>query len=217
MNQPVEWILERSRLLRETHRFRPRELFRLVRNTDSGELESEWGRNRQVQSEVEALDASRDWEGFSVAYDVLSIRADIYLYFWREDGGTCLAVETDSQVPYLESGGMAEGEWLERFMCSYVAACGASACAHGRGWSATYKPLEPRQLVSELRDGTLFTRPLPGFYMLSEQFLSVDTVSALLQSHEAKRSAQYFLMRYFKVAGGYHVFSSVCQRSWWED
>ncbi|MCP3145377.1 hypothetical protein [Pyxidicoccus xibeiensis] len=169
-----------------------------------------------MKSDEEALEASIGWEGFSVSCDVLSIRADIYLCFWTESRGTCLAVETDSQIPFLESGGMAEGEWLERFMCDYVAACGASACAHGRSWSATYTPLEPQQLVSELRDGALFKRALPGFYMLSEQFMSAAEVSTLLQEHESLRSAQYFLLRYFKTATGYHVFSSICQRSWWE-
>ncbi|MBZ4421603.1 hypothetical protein K8638_34685 [Myxococcus sp. RHST-1-4] len=110
---------------------------------------------------------------------------------------------------------MAEGEWLERFMCAYAATCDSSACAYGRDWPFSFESLEPARLVEELRGGKLLKRPLPGFYLLSPSLLSGEEVSSLLHAQEAELAKHHHLLRYFRTSTGHHVLSSLCRSDWW--
>jgi hypothetical protein len=124
-------LLAGTLALRTAHRFRPRDVTELRWRAEAAKFELQDETEQPVRGDTQAWEIARVWQGFVLSYDVLSIRADIYLGFWEVHGKTCMALETDTQVPYVKPNGMAEGEWLERFMCDYVAACGASACAHG--------------------------------------------------------------------------------------
>lgn len=204
-------LLKGTLALRTAHRFRPRDITGLGWNAEEARFTLRDETEQPVRDDAEALEIARAWPGFFISYDVLSIRADIYLGFWEMHGTTCMALETDTQAPYVKPNGMAEGEWLERFLCDYVATCGVAACAHGWNWPVAYEPLEPARLLSGLRDGTLLTRSYPNFYMLSEQLLSGHELSSLLQEHQPHR-----LLRYFRTPSGYHVLSSLSRRNWWE-
>ena len=203
-------VLGMTGKLRQAYVFKARDMARLSWNEDTGQLEFQEESIQAFRKDSEALDIASAWDGFAVAYNVLSIHATIYLHFWKQDSCACVALEIDDQVPYVKIAGMAEGEWLERFVVEYAETCGASACAYGRDWPIEFVALEPDQLVAELRNGKLLKRPLPGFYMISQSLIGQEELTALLFGH--KRDSR---LRYFRAPSGYHVFSSLCRRSWW--
>jgi hypothetical protein len=204
---PLEQVFVQAAALRESRGFKARDMTGLAWNEDSGQLELQEESIRVLRGEGEVLKVARAWDGFAVAYKVLPIRATVYLHFWRQESSTCLALEIDDQVPYVRVAGMLEGEWLERFVCEYTAACRASACAHGRDWYAEFTPVEPEQIISELRSGELLKRPLPGFYMLSQSLLGNEEMASVLLGQE--RDSR---LRYFRTPTGYHVLSSLCRQ-----
>ncbi|WNG45827.1 hypothetical protein F0U60_18200 [Archangium minus] len=207
---PLDEVFESTAALREAHVFKARDMARLSWGEDSGQLEFQTDSIQTIRKDSEALEVACDWDGFAVAYNILSIRATIYMHFWKQESSTCVALEIDGQVPYIKVTGMAEGEWLERFAIEYTEACGASSCAYGRDWPIEFVALEPEQLVGELRSGKLLKRPLPGFYMLSQALLGKEELATLLLGQE--RDSR---LRYFRTPAGYHALSSLCQRSWW--
>jgi hypothetical protein len=202
-------VFERTGALREAHVFKARDMACLSWDEDSGQLEFQADSIQTFRNDGEALEIARAWDGFAVAYNVLSIRATIYLHFWKQESGTCVALEIDSQIPYVKFAGMDEGEWLERFAIEYAEACGAAACAYGRAWPIEFIALEPEQLVTELRNGKLLKRPLPGFYLLAQTLMEKEELASLLLGQE--RDSR---LRYFRTPSGYHVLSSLCRRSW---
>jgi hypothetical protein len=209
VTEPLAQMFGRTAALRESYGFRPRDMARLSLDEETGQFELQEESIQTIRKDGEALDIASEWEGFAVAYNVLEIRATVYLHFWKQDSGACLALEIDDQVPYVKLEGLAEGEWLERLAVEYTAACGASACAHGRDWYAEFIPLEPEQLILELRSGKLLKRPLPGFYMIAQSLLGNEEMASLLL--EKERDSR---LRYFRTSTGYHVLSSLCRRSW---
>jgi hypothetical protein len=103
------------------------------------------------------------------------------------------------------TGLLLDGEqWLERFAIEYAEACGASACAYGWDWPIELIALEPEQLVTELRNGKLLRRPLPGFYLLAQTLLGKEELASLLLGQE--RDSR---LRYVRTPSGYHVLSSL--------
>ncbi|MFL5350010.1 MAG: hypothetical protein ACJ8AT_34975 [Hyalangium sp.] len=209
VNTPLAHVFRSSAKLRDAHHFKPRGIGRLAWDEVTRQLAFQEDSISPLREDNEATEIASTWDGFSISYDVLSIRAVLYLSFWKQDTATCMAVEIDSQVPYIKPQGMTEGEWLERFICEYIHACGSSECAYGRDWPILFAPLEPEQIVSELRSGMLLKRPLPGFYALAQGLLSKEEMATLLLGQE--RSSR---LRYFHSPAGYYVLSSLCRRNW---
>ncbi|WP_164010871.1 hypothetical protein [Pyxidicoccus trucidator] len=198
--------------LRGLHQFEARELARLGRDERSGRLEFQDDSVRPLRTGEDPLRIASAWDGLVVDYFSKSIRASLYLYFWKWGDSTGLGVEIDDQVPFVEPGGMAQGEWLERFMCSYVQACGAAACANGREWPYALEPLEPVQLVSRWQEEGLPQPPSRGFYMVTAETLRADDITLLRQRNDARANRW---LRYFQTPPNYHVLSTWSRRDWW--
>lgn len=208
----IQDVFVKTERLRTLHQFEPQELARLGRDPESGRLEFQEASVRALRAGEEPLRIASAWDGLVVNYFSKSIRASLYLYFWRWGGSTGLGVELDDQVPFVEPAGMAQGEWLERFMCAYVQACGAAACANGREWPHALEPLEPAQLVSRWRKEGLPKPPARGFYMMTLETLRADELATMRERSDARDKAW---LRYFQTPTGYHVLSTWSRRDWW--
>ena len=208
---PLEQAVYQTQLLRASHRFKARHALRILWDPDANCFDVDFGNDQPIRGDEQALELARTWDGVAIAYDVLSIRASMYLGFWRQAGMTCLSVETDTQVPYVTPSGMAEGEWLERFMCDYVSTCGVAACASGSGWSSM-EPLDATRLIARWREEGLPKRPARGFYMLSKDVLSNAEMDSFLRGRDEQ---DLRWLRYFQTPTGYHVLSTWSRRDWW--
>lgn len=200
----IESIIEKMADLLQEHDFRLREVARLAWNSDQSKLEFDDSTIIKVSSERKALSIAREWDGFALSYNVVSINASMYLYFWNKQGATCLAVQTDTQIPWYESEELAEGEWLERFFCAYTASCRASVCAYGDYYPIKYESLNQERILSELRAGSLLKRPLQSFYMISTELMTPKEMMSILKSHLKDP-----YLHYFQTTTGYHVLSSI--------
>jgi hypothetical protein len=200
----VESAIARTALLRKQLRFRLREAARLA-----------WARNRskvefvddslvKTNSEKEALKRAEDWDGLALSYEVTSIKALTYLYFWKADKNTGMALETDTQIPHFASDQLPEGKWFEEFLCRYTVDMGASLSAYGFYCPVEYKSLEAQPLLKELRDGSLLLRPLPSFLMIADELLSQAEMASILRSHKKHPS-----LHYRHIDKGYHLLSSI--------
>ncbi|QSQ21319.1 hypothetical protein JY651_40055 [Pyxidicoccus parkwayensis] len=207
----LEQAVNQSQLLRASHRFIARRALRILWDPDSKSFDVDFPNDQPVQSDAHALELARTWDGVAITYDVMSIRATLYLGFLRRAEATCLSLETDSQVPYVTPNGMAEGEWFERFMCDYVNTCGVKACASGPGWHSI-ESLDADQLIAKWRSEGLPKRPSRGFYMVSKDLLSSTDMDSFLRGRDEKDSRW---LRYFQTPTGYHVLSTWSRRDWW--
>ena len=163
----VESLINDSSELRTEHRFRLREMGRLARSKTGGVIAFDDDSMIAVSTESEAMTKAHEWEGMALCYDVLSINATIYLYYWHQDEKLCLAVQTDTQIPFHESDELREGEWLERFLIAYTAACGATTCAYGKHYPISYEPFDEEIALSQLRDGTLLRLPHSNLHVIA--------------------------------------------------
>ena len=73
----IEQVFGRTAALRELHGFRPRDMGRLAWDEDTGRFEFQDESIRGVRKDGEVLEVARGWDGFAVAYNVLSTRATI--------------------------------------------------------------------------------------------------------------------------------------------
>ncbi|WP_426754948.1 hypothetical protein [Myxococcus sp. Y35] len=158
------------------------------------------------------LDISEGWDGFAVCYFARSIKAFVYLHFWRLEEGTGVGLEIDDQVPYVEPGGMAEGEWLERFLCAYVAACGSSGCINESSRPYSLGPFDMTTVIAAWREHGAPREPARGFFMFSKDLVSADEAHSWAMNRSV---GDQEWLRYFQVPG-YHVFSTLSRRCWWE-
>ncbi|MCP3141894.1 hypothetical protein [Pyxidicoccus xibeiensis] len=212
VSAPLQEVYRETEKLRAAHRFEPTQIARLDWDEDSGTLDFQEDSVRDLQKGEEPLAVAEPWEGFAVSYFVRSIQVSLYLHFWRLEAGTGLGVGIDDQVPYVEPPGMAEGEWLERFLCDYVAACGSSGCDNQWARRFSLDPFDMTSMVEAWREKGLPPEPHRGFTMFSEDIVSASEMRTWdLNRSEGDR--EWF--RYFRVPG-YHVFSTLSQRSWWE-
>jgi hypothetical protein len=196
-------ILEDASGLFGQHKLQTRELARLALS-DEGTLEFDEPSLIKIRGEEEALSRSRKWDGFAIAYNVASITAVLYVYFWSLGEAYGAAVQTDTQIPFLERDDLAEGEWLERFLSAYTAITSASASGYGQPYRFTFDPLDPDTIARELRDGTMVRRKFPSLHMISNTLVTDDEVAAAL-ALEGKNP----LIRHFRTTTGYHVISSI--------
>jgi hypothetical protein len=210
---PLEQAVYQTQLLRASHRFIARYALRILGVPDSKSFDVDFGNEQSIQSDAQALELARTWDGVAITYDVMSIRASLYLGFWRQAEATCLSVETDTQVPYVTPNGMAQGEWFERFICDYVNTCAVQACASGPGWSSM-EPLDAAQLIARWRKEGLPKRPTRGFFMVSKDLLSSAEMDSFLRGRDEQDSRW---LRYFQTPTGYHVLSTWSRRNWWAD
>ena len=212
VSTPIQEVYEKTAKLRAAHTFEPKQIARLGWDEDSGTLDFQDDSVRNLQKGEEPLNVAEPWEGFAVSYFVRSIRAFVYLQSWRLENGTGLGLEIDDQVPYVEPEGMAEGEWLERLLCDYVAICGSSGCDNQWGRHYSLEPFDMTSMVEAWREKGVPVKPHRGFTMFSEDIVSASEVCTWnLNRSEGDR--KWF--RYFQVPG-YHVFSTLSRRGWWE-
>ncbi|MFP2905533.1 hypothetical protein ACLESD_10825 [Pyxidicoccus sp. 3LFB2] len=208
----IEEVFVKTGNLRARHQFEGMEVAQLGRDRVSGRLEFQEDSVRSLRLDEDPLRTASAWDGLVVDYFSKSIRASLHLHFWKWGNSTGLGVEIDYQVPFVEPGGMAQGEWLERFMCSYVEDCGATACANGREWPYALEPLDPAQLVSRWRKEGLPQPPSRGFYMVTAETLNADDIALMRQRNDARANRW---LRYFRTPTNYHVLSTWSRRDWW--
>lgn len=99
------------------------------------------GNDITCNSEHDALKISKDWEGFILSYEVLSVGQQIYLYFWDGNNKTRFAIDMTPQVLSFESEEFNEGEWLQKFLISITGTIQADICAYGVPYDDRFFPL----------------------------------------------------------------------------
>ncbi len=207
VNTTIKFLLENTSELLKKYQFKLREVARLKWNLAENEMEFDDDGLIKIENVDEVYDITAQWDGFALAYTVFSIGVYMYLYFWKREGMICLAVETDTQTPYLETDQLVKGEWLERFLCAYTACCNAKIGAYGHYYPIEYEPIFSEVILAELKTGNLLVRePGLSFYMISGTLLSAEEELALLYRKHPQ-------LRYFQTISGYHIFSSLTASS----
>jgi hypothetical protein len=205
VNIPIRFLFENIGPLLRRYEFKLRQVAQLKWSLEKNELEFDEESIIDIDDISEVYEITSKWDGFALAYTVFSVGVYMYLYFWKTEGITCLAIETDTQTPYLETDQLVKGEWLEKFLCEYTSLCGTKVCVYGHYYSIEYKPISTEEILANLKNGDLLTKePGLSFYMISATLLSEEEVALLLDSNR-KHNKLY----YFQTTTKYHIFSSL--------
>ena len=155
-------------------------------------------------TEEDALAAAAAWDGMCLSYKLLQVTSYLYVYVWRLDERTCVALEIDPGILYFRSDEDQDGDWLERFLAAFAASLHVEACVYGTGYEVVYEPIAPAAVVGLIRDGTIMFRPYPSFYAVALPLIAEADVHRMLQS--LGRSSR---TRYRVTTSGYHVFANL--------
>ena len=155
-------------------------------------------------TEEEALAAGAGWDGICLSYKLLPLTSYLYVYVWRLEERTCVALQIDAGVLYFRSDEDSDGDWLERFLAAAAASLHVDACVYGTGYEVVYEPIDPASVLRLIRDGTVMYRPYPSFHAVALAMISEAEVHQMLNTPGRPSPTRYTL-----TTSGYHVFSNL--------
>ena len=152
-----------------------------------------------------AVAKGAEWRDFAVSFVAYPIHDRVYLYLWKAGDATCLAVEVPPTAVTHSSDGYERGQWLIQVLLAASRSFQVDVCGFGRLYGGKlFAALSVADVLSSLRDGTLFDAGYPSIHLVSVEMIGTAEMESLAEPYKSKPR-----FHYGPAADGFHVLSVI--------